>query len=95
MPELCKDPSVDRWIIVSTERSQRPSDVQLRAGIPRPDGCPFRSGWEAMTPPEVLAYRLCQSALDTPEWTVRVVPNEYPSEKAARALRQVSNERRD
>jgi UDPglucose--hexose-1-phosphate uridylyltransferase len=86
MPEFRKDPIVDRWIIVSTERSQRPSDVQLRAGIPRPDGCPFCSGREAMTPPEVLAYRPCQSAPDTPGWTVRVVPNKYPAVRMEAAL---------
>ena len=79
MPAFRKDSIVDRWIIVSTERSQRPSDAQLRAGIPRLDGCPFRPGWEAMTPPEVLVYRPCQSAPDLPGWTVRVVPNKYPA----------------
>jgi galactose-1-phosphate uridylyltransferase len=46
MPEFRKDPMVDRWVIVSTERSQRPSDVQLQ---------PTLSLW--MIVPSALARR--------------------------------------
>ena len=55
MPELRKDPVVGRWVIISTERARRPSDV---AGEPvRPTGqhCVFCEGDEARTPPEVAA----------------------------------------
>jgi galactose-1-phosphate uridylyltransferase len=62
MREFRKDPIVDRWVIVSTERSQRPSDVQLPPATQPPDDCPFCAGREAMTPHEVLAYRASQTA---------------------------------
>jgi UDPglucose--hexose-1-phosphate uridylyltransferase len=77
VPEFRKDPIVDRWVIVATERSQRPSDFQLRPGTQCLSVCPFCAGHEAMTPGEVLAYRTCQIAPNTPGWAVRVVPNKY------------------
>jgi UDPglucose--hexose-1-phosphate uridylyltransferase len=79
MPEFRKDPIVDRWVIIATERSQRPSALQLRPEAQHPDVCPFCSGQEAMTPHEVLAYRACETGPNTPGWTVRVVPNKYPA----------------
>jgi UDPglucose--hexose-1-phosphate uridylyltransferase len=86
MPEFHKDPIVDRWVIVSTERSQRPSDVQLQPTTQPLDDCPFCAGQEAMTTDEVLAYRACQTAPNTPGWTVRVVPNKYPALRTDGAL---------
>ena len=57
MPELRKDPIIGRWVIISTDRSKRPSDftrepVKMKGGF-----CPFCAGNESKTPPEVLAYR--------------------------------------
>jgi UDPglucose--hexose-1-phosphate uridylyltransferase len=66
MPEFREDPIVDRWVIVSTERSQRPSAVQLQPTTQPLDDCPFCAGQEAMTTDEVLAYRACQTAPNTP-----------------------------
>ena len=79
MPELRKDPVVGRWVIISAERSQRPSDfgqnpVKLRGGP-----CVFCSGNESKTPPEILASRPPQSAPNTPGWSFRVVPNKFPA----------------
>ena len=53
MPEFRKDPTVDRWVIIATERAKRPvhreaSDTAL---------CPFCAGNESLTPPEVLVFR--------------------------------------
>jgi UDPglucose--hexose-1-phosphate uridylyltransferase len=79
MSELRRDPIVDRWVIVSPERSQRPSDVHLQPGRQPSNACPFCPGHERMTPNEVLAYRQSQTPPDTPGWTVRVVPNKYPA----------------
>ena len=79
MSELRKDPIVDRWVIVSPERSRRPSDVHLEPGGQSSNVCPFCPGHEHMTPREVLAYRPCHSLPDTPGWAVRVVPNKYPA----------------
>jgi galactose-1-phosphate uridylyltransferase len=66
MPEFRKGPMVDRWIIVSTEHSCRPSDVQLQPKIQHLDVSPFHPCHEAMTPPKVLAYRTRQTALTGP-----------------------------
>jgi UDPglucose--hexose-1-phosphate uridylyltransferase len=79
MSELRKDPVVDRWVIVSPERSQRPSDVHPQPGRQPSNVCPFCPGHEQMTPNEVLAYRHSHTVPNTPGWTVRVVPNKYPA----------------
>jgi UDPglucose--hexose-1-phosphate uridylyltransferase len=39
-------------------------------------GCPFCSGNECLTPPEV--YRIGEGEADKPGWQVRVVPNKFP-----------------
>ena len=75
MPEFRKDPTVDRWVIIATERAKRPirregSDTTL---------CPFCAGNENMTPPEVLVFRDVGDPSRLPNWTVRVVPNKYPA----------------
>jgi UDPglucose--hexose-1-phosphate uridylyltransferase len=58
MPELRKDPVTGRWVIISTDRHKRPNDFRIEhaSAIGR-EHCPFCPGHEAMTPPEVLAYR--------------------------------------
>jgi UDPglucose--hexose-1-phosphate uridylyltransferase len=58
MPELRRDPVTGRWVIISTDRQKRPHDFHFeRATAMGRDRCPFCAGREAMTPPEVLAYR--------------------------------------
>lgn len=85
MPVLRKDPIVDRWVLFSESRGRRPSDFggHCAAGGERavedPATCPFESHNEAMTPPEVLAYRPDGGAANTPGWTVRVIPNKFPA----------------
>ncbi len=79
MPELRRDPVTGRWVIVSTDRLRRPHDFHFESAAVRGrEHCPFCPGHEAMTPPEVLAYRH-GSAPNTPGWDVRVVPNKYPA----------------
>jgi UDPglucose--hexose-1-phosphate uridylyltransferase len=81
MPELRKDPVVDRWVIIAPERADRPQAWLRRAGGGRPaldedddpSHCPFCPGNESMTPPEVHAQR------EGTRWKVRVVPNRYPA----------------
>ena len=54
MPELRKDPVVERWVIIATERARRPMDFAPEAVTPRgPNGCPFCPGHEERTPPEL------------------------------------------
>lgn len=82
MPELRKDPVVGRWVIIAHERAKRPSDYPSNGQTHAPSGsCPFCSGNEAMTPPEILAYRERGSHADAPGWRIRVVPNKYPALK--------------
>ena len=80
MPELRKDPITGRWVVVSTERQKRPNDFILhKASVIGREHCPFCPGHEAMTPPEVLAYRPGGSGANGPGWDLRVVPNMYPA----------------
>ena len=77
MPEIRKDPVNQYWVIVSEERSRRPSDfsrLEKRTDLPpRDEGCPFCPGNEEKTPPEVF-----RANGGKPSWQVRVVPNKYP-----------------
>ena len=75
MPEFRKDPAVDRWVIIATERAKRPvhreaSDTAL---------CPFCAGNESLTPPEVLLVPDQSAPSRSPHTTGRVVPNKYPA----------------
>jgi UDPglucose--hexose-1-phosphate uridylyltransferase len=77
--ELRKDPVTGRWVIISTERRKRPSDFRLETVHIEPDAsCPFCEGHEHMTPRELLAHRVNGSGPNSPGWTLRVVPNQFP-----------------
>ncbi|MFN7918596.1 MAG: galactose-1-phosphate uridylyltransferase [Bryobacteraceae bacterium] len=79
MPELRRDPVTGRWVIIATERSRRPSDF-VREPVVIQGGrvCPFCSGNESKTPPEVLAFRN-GSQPNGAGWSIRVVPNKFPA----------------
>ncbi|MDR3089359.1 MAG: galactose-1-phosphate uridylyltransferase [Desulfobulbaceae bacterium] len=81
MPELRRDPVLGRWIIIATERRQRPTDFVIEPPTTKNDGfCPLCSGHEYTTPPEVWAYRPNgDQTPNAPNWLVRVVPNKYPA----------------
>jgi UDPglucose--hexose-1-phosphate uridylyltransferase len=80
LPELRKDPIIGRWVIISTERGKRPSDfVRESVQITGTGFCPFCSGNESKTPPEVLAYGRNGGGANAPGWSVRVVPNKFPA----------------
>jgi UDPglucose--hexose-1-phosphate uridylyltransferase len=79
MPEFRKDPVVNRWVIISAERSKRPQPLRATSALPWSEPCPFCSGNESMTPPEILAFRDPRTGPDSPGWQVRVVPNKYPA----------------
>jgi UDPglucose--hexose-1-phosphate uridylyltransferase len=80
MPELRKDPVVGRWVIISTERSLRPTNFPQEAP-PKPGTfCPFCPGHEESTPPEVWAARPeSDGHPNSTGWLVRVVPNKFPA----------------
>ncbi|HYL10160.1 MAG TPA: hypothetical protein VEU31_05430, partial [Candidatus Acidoferrales bacterium] len=80
MPELRKDPIVGRWVIISTERGKRPTDFVRESVVSQGKGfCPFCSGNEAKTPPEILAYGRPNGGPNSSGWTIRVVPNKFPA----------------
>ncbi len=80
MPELRKDPVTGRWVIISTDRAKRPSDfVRESVQIKGKGFCPFCYGNELKTPPEILVYGRNGGGPNTPDWTVRVVPNKFPA----------------
>ncbi|MDP2968019.1 MAG: galactose-1-phosphate uridylyltransferase, partial [Deltaproteobacteria bacterium] len=77
MPELRKDPIYGRWVIISTERSRRPSDFTPEERRPTGGFCPLCEGNEDRTPPEVLAFRDNGASPNSPGWSLRVVPNKF------------------
>ena len=80
MPELRKDPVTGRWVIISTDRRKRPTDFHIeRASLIDGEVCPFCAGREALTPPEVLAFRQNGGLPNAPGWDLRVVPNKFPA----------------
>ena len=79
MPELRKDPIHGRWVIISTERSRRPSDFVPEERKPIGGFCPLCEGNEDRTPPEIIAYRENGTPPNSPGWTLRVVPNKFPA----------------
>ncbi|HUX88300.1 MAG TPA: galactose-1-phosphate uridylyltransferase [Chloroflexota bacterium] len=81
MPQLRQDLVTGRWVAIATERAKRPSSFSRAAtmAVPPSAQCPFCLGHEAMTPPEVMAYRQPGTEPNTPGWEVRVVPNLFPA----------------
>jgi UDPglucose--hexose-1-phosphate uridylyltransferase len=79
MPELRKDPILNRWVIISPDRGKRPHDFPVPTKKLNNAACPFCHGNEKSTPPETLAFRPENSQPNTPGWTLRVVANKYPA----------------
>ncbi len=78
MPELLVDELTGDQVILAPARALRPDTFRAQAQpLPAADAtCPFCTGNEAETPPEVA--RIGSGAPDTPGWRVRVVPNKFP-----------------
>ena len=79
MSELRADPMTGRWVIVAKNRSQRPIEFQSVPDVRGDVYCPFCEGHEAETPGETLARRSPDSAVNSPNWQIRVVPNKFPA----------------
>ena len=79
MPQLRQDLITGRWVAVATERARRPDSFTqaVKEPVAARDTCPFCPGHEAMTPPEVLAYRAPGLPANGEGWSIRVVPNLY------------------
>jgi UDPglucose--hexose-1-phosphate uridylyltransferase len=79
MSELRRDPIGGRWVIVDTDHPNKPEDYEYEQQTYRGAVCPFCYGNEAMTPPEIEAFRHPTTARNTSGWQVRVVPNKFPA----------------
>ncbi len=81
MSELRQNRATRDWIIIASDRARRPDDFRSREKPPPLPGhdpsCPFCTGNEFMTPPEVMAVRPSGSKADGPGWSLRVVPNKF------------------
>jgi len=80
MPELRKDPLTRRWVIIATERANRPLDFSASQPAPQPAAdCPFCEGREGDTRKEIYAVRAkAGSAANSGGWQVRVIPSLNP-----------------
>ncbi|HAJ32057.1 MAG TPA: galactose-1-phosphate uridylyltransferase [Candidatus Atribacteria bacterium] len=81
MTELRKDPIIDNWVIISTERGRRPLDYKIKTEEKKKVNCVFCEGNEGETPPEIFAFREKGTTENSPGWKVRVVANKYPALK--------------
>ncbi|HZL85703.1 MAG TPA: galactose-1-phosphate uridylyltransferase [Candidatus Krumholzibacteria bacterium] len=79
MHEIRKDPILGRWVIIASERNNRPTDFTVNREQPTGGICPFCTDSESHTPPEILAFRPGEPRPNAPGWQVRVVPNKYPA----------------
>jgi len=80
MSELRHDPIQKRWVIIATDRAQRPDSFAVAPEKPAPGAfCPFCEGNEESTPPEIIAIRERGGGPNTPGWKIRVVPNKFPA----------------
>ncbi len=91
MSEIRRDLVKDRWVSISSNLALKPKDfptmkVETTGG---PAGfCPFCEGNEAVTPPEILAFRRGKEEPDGGGWLVRVIPNKFSAFKLAGELEE-------
>jgi len=71
-PELRRNPTDGRWVIVSADRGKRPSDLKSAAVQSQKESCPFCPGNENKTPSEIFAAGDTARAPNTPEWRERI-----------------------
>ncbi len=81
VPEVRVDPLSGHKTIVAGERSRRPGGEPTCAPADPIDVArdPFAEGHEDRTPPELYALRPNGGEPNSPDWSVRVVPNLYPA----------------
>ncbi|KAG0473782.1 hypothetical protein HPP92_015639 [Vanilla planifolia] len=81
LPEIRKDEIFNRWVIISTARSRRPSEFKSRSPAAASNhnksttpSCPFCRGREHECAPEI--FRIPRG---TDGWKIRVIENLYPA----------------
>lgn len=71
MTQYLQDPVSLEWLILAPKRASRPDQRKSRKIL-----CPFDSGSEAMTPPELM--RIGGGEPNKTGWSIRVFPNLFP-----------------
>ena len=79
MSELRWDPLKNNWVIITKGRGRRPQDFLQQRRKLEMTACPFCTGNEGKTPPEIYAHRPNNSQANQPGWQVRVIPNRFPA----------------
>ena len=83
MSDLRHDPIDDRWVSIARNRRDRPMEFVPMEQLRQQLICPFCKGNEDETPDALAAYKADGTLLapndDSSNWTVRVIPNRYPS----------------
>jgi UDPglucose--hexose-1-phosphate uridylyltransferase len=86
--ELRKDYLLNRWVVIATERSRRPSDFVKQKTESTQNVCPLCVGNEHLTPPAVMLYLKQNGKIVVDRdkegkrdqnWLIRVIPNLYPA----------------
>ncbi len=87
--ELRKDYLLNRWVVIATERSRRPTDfAKQKTEQAQSSGCPLCVGNEHMTPPALMLYLKQNGEIKKDKdhngqrpknWLIRVIPNLYPA----------------
>jgi len=88
--ESRKDYLLNRWVIIATERSRRPTDfAKQKTETSQITVCPMCVGNEHLTPPAVMLYLKEKDEINVTQdplvgerpknWLVRVIPNLYPA----------------
>jgi len=76
MAKYVPDVISHRWVIISPGRLARPESYAEKKTTKRKNTCPFCTGNEAMSPPEVFRYG--KGSPGKPGWDVRIIPNKFP-----------------
>lgn len=79
MSELRRDPITGRWTVVAPGRAPRPNEYPKRPPPSSSENCPFCEGHESWTPAEVATDRPAGRPANGPGWTVRAIPNKFPT----------------
>ena len=95
--ELRKDYLLNRWVVIATERSRRPTDfAKPKAETAQTTICPMCVGNEHLTPPATMLYLKEKDGVNVTQdpltgerpknWLVRVIPNLYPAFSTAKQI---------
>ena len=79
MSELRRDPITGRWNIINTDEPLGPEGFEVEPHQPSGATCPFCTGNERLTPPEIYALRPSAAPPNSAGWQLRVVPNKFPA----------------